>query len=140
MLTKWPRSRVRRSRRPDRIHICGIPTGHGRGHELDVINFDAFGFLDHFLLYPKDIRAFLRGAATWPGDCAHPGFTGRETATDLAARLRAGFDRMVELGFDPEAVRRRSLITPACGLGTLSPKTPGRSWNWRSGVREALLA
>ena len=103
------------------IHVCGnTDWAMIASADLDMINFDAFGFLDHFLLYPDEIGRFLErgGRLAW-GIVPTIDFTGRETAGDLAARLKAGWNDLAGRGPDLELIRTRSLITPACGVGPL---------------------
>jgi len=105
------------------IHCCGntdwsmiIETG------IDIINFDAFEYMDHFLLYPDDVMGFIRNGGTiaW-GIVPTSGFTGKESAEGLFLKLKEGFHRMHEWGITPEIVAQRSILTPACGMGTMDP-------------------
>jgi methionine synthase II (cobalamin-independent) len=92
--------------------------------DLDLINLDAFDFGEAFLLYPREIKAFLerdRGLA-W-GIVPTTAFTGEETAEGLLARLDGYFQTLVRQGLDRERLLRQALLTPACGLGTLSTTT-----------------
>lgn len=104
------------------IHVCGNSDwGMITSTTLDVVNFDAFEFLEHFLLYPKEISAFLErgGYLAW-GIVPTKNFTGRETAEQLAGMLRDGWKALSDRGIDLNLVRERSIITPSCGMGSLS--------------------
>jgi hypothetical protein len=106
-------------------HVCGN-TDWGMLTEttIDIISFDAFEFLDHFLLYPEKIRAFLdRGGYVAWGIVPARGFTGRETAPMLADKLKDGWRRLADRGMDLNLIKDRALITPACGTGTLPEET-----------------
>ncbi|MFC1883901.1 hypothetical protein ACFL2O_03925 [Thermodesulfobacteriota bacterium] len=107
------------------IHCCGntdwamlLESGP------DIINFDAFGYMDHFFLYPEQIVSFIEkgGAVAW-GIVPTAGFTGDETLDSLYALLSEGLDRLRELGIDPDLIAERSILTPACGMGTMEPET-----------------
>lgn len=89
---------------------------------VDIVNFDAFGYLERVLLYPGEIREFFarEGALAW-GIVPTGAFTGAETATELIGKLEQGVARLVEQGLERETVLRRSIITPSCGLGSLTP-------------------
>ncbi|MBU2552067.1 MAG: hypothetical protein KKB20_26890 [Proteobacteria bacterium] len=103
------------------VHICGNSDwGAITSANLDVINFDAYGFLDHFLLYPKEIRKFLErgGHIAW-GIVPTLDYTGEQTARGLADKLKAGWSALAGRGLDLDLVRSRSLITPACGVGAI---------------------
>lgn len=104
------------------IHCCGntdwsmiIETG------VDIVSFDSFGYMDYFLLYRKEIVKFLEdcGTLAW-GAVPTASFSGRETVRDLRLRLEKGLNRFYEWGIERSAVAERSIITPACGLGTVS--------------------
>jgi hypothetical protein len=91
------------------------------------VNFDAFSYLEYFFLYPAELRRFINagGAIAW-GVVPTFGFTGRETLDDLSGRLQEGLTRLQALGLDPGRVARQSLLTPACGMGTMEPAASDR--------------
>ena len=106
------------------IHCCGntdwpmiIETG------IDIINFDAFEYMEHFLLYPEDISRFIKngGTVAW-GIVPTFGFTGKESLEGLFSKIREGLQRVYEWGIDPEMLAHRSILTPACGMGTMDPE------------------
>jgi len=110
------------------IHCCGntdwsmiIETGP------DIVSFDAFSYLDYFFLYPGELRRFIEGggAIAW-GIVPTFGFTGRETVEALSERLQTGLAKLYALGLDPSQVARQSLLTPACGMGTMEPAAAER--------------
>jgi hypothetical protein len=110
------------------IHCCGntdwsmiIEAGP------DIVNFDAFSYLEYFFLYPAELRRFINagGAIAW-GVVPTFGFTGTETLDDLSGRLQEGLTRLQVLGLDPGRVARQSLLTPACGMGTMEPAASDR--------------
>jgi hypothetical protein len=90
---------------------------------VDVVNFDAYGYADRFLLYTDQVNAFLArgGLVAWgiiptgPADVIE-----RETLDSLVGRwneLRAAAEKA---GIDSERLRPQSFITPSCGTGSLS--------------------
>jgi methionine synthase II (cobalamin-independent) len=89
---------------------------------VDIVNFDAFGYLDRVLLYPDEIRAFFErgGALAW-GIVPAGDFTGAETAAGLLERLELGIGRLEAAGIPRATILRQGIVTPACGLGSLSP-------------------
>jgi methionine synthase II (cobalamin-independent) len=103
------------------IHCCGntdwpmiIETGP------DIISFDASSYMDFFLLYPAEIGRFLEqgGNIAW-GIVPTLSFTGKETVESLLSLLQAGLARIISWGLTPELLARQSLLTPACGMGTM---------------------
>ena len=122
------------------IHCCGntdwamlLESGP------DIINFDAFGYMEPFFLYPEAISDFFKrgGAIAW-GVVPTSGFTGDETVESLYSLLAQGLDRMEGLDIDPDLVPARSLITPACGMGTMKPETARTSLNVLSDLSTRL--
>jgi len=109
------------------IHICGNSDWDMvLSTSLDVINFDAFGYLDHFLLFPAAIKRFIdRGGYLAWGIAPTLDYTGRETPEELADRLTAGMSRLAGKGLELDRIRKHSIITPACGLGPLDEATAG---------------
>ena len=106
------------------IHCCGN-TDWSMILEAgpDIINFDAFEYMDHFLLYEDDIVKFIEGggAIAW-GIVPTSGFTGDESVDDLLLRLEKGLKRISEWGVNADLIAQRSILTPACGMGTMSPE------------------
>ena len=106
------------------IHCCGNADWPMIfGTKVDIVNFDAFGYLDRVLLYPAEIRAFLErgGSLAW-GIVPTAAFTGEETASGLVERLEAGVARLAATtGLERAAILRSSIVTPSCGMGSLTP-------------------
>lgn len=105
------------------IHCCGN-TDWAMLLEAapDIINFDAYGYMDYFLLYRPAIKDFMErgGYLAW-GIVPTSEFTGSETAQGLKARLEKGIERLVKSGMDKERIEDQSLLTPACGMGSMAP-------------------
>ena len=104
------------------IHCCGNadwPLLFRTG--ADIISFDAASYLDKVLLYRDELKEFfLRdGSLAW-GIVPTTGFTGQETAEGLVGQLEHGIERLTESGIDGRMVLRQCLITPSCGLGSLT--------------------
>ena len=106
------------------IHCCGNADWPMLFRtRIDIVNFDAFGYLDKVLLYPDDIKAFYgRGGTLAWGIVPTGAFTGRETAADLIAKLEAGMQRLEDHGIDRKTILRQCIITPSCGMGSLLPE------------------
>jgi methionine synthase II (cobalamin-independent) len=103
------------------IHCCGntdwsMITDAGP----DIISFDAFGYLDYFLLYPDDVLRFLKdgGIIAW-GIIPTFQFSGEETVEGLYSKLHEGLNRLLEHGLAPEIISSNSIATPACGMGSM---------------------
>lgn len=105
------------------IHCCGNADWPMIFNtRVDIVNFDAFGYMEKVMLYPDDIKAFLgRGNALAWGVVPTGAFTGNETTDLLLAKLDAGVKRLEAAGIAREVILRQSLITPSCGMGSLTP-------------------
>jgi methionine synthase II (cobalamin-independent) len=90
----------------------------------DILNLDAYRYLENLALYPAELRAFLdRGGSLAWGIVPNNEEIYNITPEGLAQRLRGGL-RMIGdrargrgVSLQPEEFAGRSLITPACGLG-----------------------
>ncbi len=123
------------------VHCCGntdwpmiIETGP------DIINFDAYSYMDTFLLYPEELSRFLSegGAIAW-GIVPTADFTGEETIEGLLTRLGVGLKRFEEWGLDAERIAKCSLLTPACGMGTMDEALADRVLVLLSELSKKLL-
>ena len=87
----------------------------------DIVNFDAFEFMDHFLLYKKEIKLFFDGGGSiaW-GIVPTSDFKSTVTVEELSLLLEKGFNTLEKIGIDRDVIICRSLLTPACGMGTMS--------------------
>jgi hypothetical protein len=112
------------------IHCCGN-TDWSMLLEAgpDIINFDAFGYLEAFLLYRREILRFLEqgGSIAWGIVPTSDEDLQRVTAEGLLRKLQEGLSRLHDWGLDPDTVRRQSLLTPACGMGNLQDKSAARA-------------
>lgn len=103
------------------VHCCGnTDWGLLIDAGFDVVNLDSAGFGANLLLYPEALRRFYArgGAVAW--GAVPTALTGQETARGLWDGLKALLDQLADKGFDRAALARQALVTPACGLGSLS--------------------
>jgi methionine synthase II (cobalamin-independent) len=118
------------------IHCCGntdwsmiVEAGP------DIINFDAFSFLDYFLLYPDDIKRFIKGGGTIAWGIVPTGNSaGKGDHDELFLRLNKGLEALYSLGLDRDLVHAASILTPACGMGTMSEKDSDQVLDLLSGL------
>lgn len=108
---------------------------------LDILNFDAFNFAETLALYPDAVRAFLRrgGRIAWGivpviDDAA----VMAQTPAGLVERLETAFQRLAGKGVPLDDLLAAALITPACGLGTLSEAAAERALSLTAAVSQTL--
>ena len=105
------------------IHCCGN-TDWSMLLEAgpDIINFDASDYMEHFLLYRKELVRFIQkgGTIAW-GIVPTSNLTGDESVERLSEKLRQGLGRVKQWGITPSELAERSMLTPACGMGTMRP-------------------
>ncbi len=106
------------------IHVCAntewdiiMDTG------VDMVNFDAYSYFDRFILYPDSIKKFLQRGGNIAWGIVPTSDTGdieKETAESLANLWNKEAAEIEALGFDKDTIFARSMITPSCGMGSLS--------------------
>ncbi len=105
------------------IHVCAN-TDWGLVLESGarIVNLDAYSFMEPFVLYAKSLKAFLEAGNTvaWGiVPTADPADIRRESAASLTELYRKAIQAFEKAGVDGNRLRAQSLITPACGLGSL---------------------
>lgn len=106
---------------------------------IDIISFDAFSFLDRFVLYSANLKDFLeRGGIICWGAVPTQEFTAQETVDLLAGKIRDGIDTLSKKGLDKDLLSDRLLISPACGLGTLDTAKSERIFKLLSELAPAV--
>lgn len=91
---------------------------------VDILNLDAYGYLESLALYPAELRHFLdrSGVIAW-GIVPNNEEIYNVSAEGLARKLQAGLQQIAErarcrgVTITPAELAHRSLIAPTCGLG-----------------------
>lgn len=105
------------------IHVCAntdwdIVLGSG----ADIVNFDAHGYFDRFVLFADGIRRFIGegGILAW-GLVPTGSIDAIEKATveGLAALWQTQVAALTAMGLDAAGIRNQSLVSPSCGTGSL---------------------
>ncbi len=95
----------------------------------DIISFDAFGYMDHFLLYRDEILRFLKngGNIAWGiVPTTDSDFEKKGDANSLFKILKKGIENIVKWGMPLKEVAEHSLLTPSCGMGTMKVENAKR--------------
>ena len=121
------------------IHCCGnTDWSMLLEADPDIINVDAFDYMEPFLLYREDIIRFLdRGGHIAWGIVPTSRMTEEESVEGLWARLEEGLSRMEAWGLEAEDLARRSLLTPACGMGSMTPELASKACSLLDSLSEA---
>ncbi len=104
------------------MHCCGnTDWGLVMQSNLDMINFDAYNFGETLAIYANDVQGFLeRGGWFAVGIIPTSEDIDNEEKPSLQEKLDSWTERMKKEGVDESLLRRKIVITPACGLGTLN--------------------
>jgi hypothetical protein len=116
------------------VHCCGNTDWSVlMATQVDVLNLDAYAYLDNLALYPAELRAFLdRGGVLAWGLVPNNEQIFSATAEGLAQRLQDGLHRMAEkaqqrgVPLRAEEFAARSLLMPSCGLGPATVEIAAR--------------
>ncbi|MBL7161586.1 MAG: hypothetical protein ISS57_03195 [Anaerolineales bacterium] len=93
--------------------------------QADILNLDAYGYIENLALYPDELRQFLdRGGVIAWGIVPNNEAIYTATPQGIADQLRAGIELICSkaaargVTIHPEEFYSRSLITPVCGLAS----------------------
>ena len=116
------------------VHCCAnTDWGLLLDSKVDILNLDAYTYIENLALYPVELREFLdRGGCLCWGLIPNNDQILTETAQKLAERLRNGIQLICQkaarrgVQIRPDEFAGRSLIAPACGLGSTSVEIADR--------------
>jgi hypothetical protein len=128
------------------VHCCGnTDWSLLMGAGADILNLDAYEYMQTLALYPHELRAFLdRGGWIAWGIVPNDGRVWDETAQSLAQRLGEGFESISQkavargVSISLEELSARSLLAPCCGLGSTTEAISDASLDLLSGLREIM--
>jgi len=106
------------------IHVCAnTDWSLILDSEADVVSFDAYTYFDRFILYPELVRNFLAAGKIMAWGIV-PSLNAEDIEKESTASLTESWwdkaSQVMDLGIERETVIAQSLITPACGTGSLS--------------------
>lgn len=113
------------------IHCCGkcdwvIPIAA----DVDVVNFDAYAYSEHFALFKTIIDKFLKkgGKIAWGlVPTLDVGALEKITVEDLVENFEKSVNYLTKRGIDEKLIIDNSLVTPSCGAGSLSVEMAERA-------------
>lgn len=106
---------------------------------IDIISFDAFGFLDKLVLYADNLKRFFDNdkILCW-GIVPTQDFHDKITQEELLKKINDGIDVLVKKGVDQDKLSKNLLLSPACGLGTLDMEKSEKIFKLLSEISQKL--
>ncbi len=103
---------------------------------VDILSLDAYSYAQPLSLYPAEVNSFLErgGVIAWGIVPSSEASLDEETMESLTERLEEAMGLLTTKGIPFELLIRRSLITPSCGLGSLSIEAATRALELTRGV------
>jgi len=118
------------------VHCCGnTDWSILLATSLDILSLDAYEYAETLALYPEDVSRFLArgGAIAW--GIVPAGYTAEtETVENLVASLHEAMQHLVRKGVSQDALLEAGMVTPSCGLGSLTPECAERVFQLTMGV------
>jgi len=118
------------------VHCCGnTDWSILLGTTADMVSLDAYDYAEALGRYPEEVSEFLTrgGAIVWgivPAGIAAES----ETVDSLVERLLTAIGRLVDAGVSQDALMKAGLVSPSCGLGSLTPALAERVFELTAGV------
>lgn len=120
------------------IHCCGNTDWSVLfGVHTDIINYDAVEYMDTIFYYKEELQAFLkRGGTIAPGIVP----SSDQALSVTVEQVRGWWERFLKLTSTVEnRVGREYLLTPSCGLGSVSPEVAERAFHLLAEVSVAVV-
>ena len=123
------------------VHCCGnTDWSVVLSVPLDILSFDTYDYAESLSLYAADVKDFIAGggAIAWgivPRDSEK---LAGETPQSLVSRLLEAMDLLVQKGIALDSLLAASLISPCCGLGSLSVEDSERVLELTAGVSREM--
>jgi methionine synthase II (cobalamin-independent) len=115
------------------IHVCANTDWNlAFKSGTDIVNLDAYSYLEKFLLYQREILKFIEdgGVIAWGMvPTSDPAAITKESANALADRWLAEVQPLLSTGLSLSKLLDHSLFTPSCGCGSLSEPMAERVLN-----------
>ncbi len=112
------------------IHCCGnTDWALLLNTDIDILSFDAYNYSESLGLYTKEVKTFFErgGIIAWgiiPND---EEILAKESIYSLKELLKKAVAPFVEIGIPYKQVVKQSLITPSCGLASMSVEGSARA-------------
>lgn len=109
--------------------------------DIDILSFDAYAYARNLLLYGSLIREYLlRGGALAWGITPSTEDIDRETVDSLWENLMGSWRRLEKEGISRAELKASALITPSCGMGTVTVKQCEKIMEFNHEISERIQA
>ncbi len=107
---------------------------------LDILSFDAYNYAESLSLYPAEIKKFLGrgGAIAWGIVPNEAESLLRESVASLNDRLEAAMAPFARNGLPFKDLVAQSLLTPSCGLASLSEEAAEKALELLAGLSKKI--
>ena len=122
------------------VHCCGnTDWGLLLETNLDILSFDAYGYLETISLYPEKLKAFLErgGILAWGIVPTNEEDLPKENVESLVNRFKKGNETLLRKGID-QLLLRRAILTPSCGTASLPVSLAERACQLTAAVSKRL--
>jgi len=123
------------------LHCCGnTDWGLLLSLDIDIINFDAYSFMDNFLLYSGEIKRFvdLGKSIAW-GLIPTNEFKKGINKEVLFAKIDKAIQYLTDKGVDRGKLIANSLLRPSCGLGSLDVEMNAKILSLLAKTKEIIV-
>ncbi len=107
---------------------------------VQLLNLDAYTYAESLSLYPEAVQAFLRrgGVIAWGIVPQDEEGIAQATVEGLVQRLEEAWGLLTAKGIALEEILAAFLVTPSCGLGSVSPEMAARALELTAGVSRTV--
>ncbi len=123
------------------IHCCGnTDWSVVLSTSLDILSFDTYEYAESLSLYAEEVEGFLRrgGIIAWGIVPREADSLAAETPETLVDRLLKAMNLLVGKGISLDHLLEAALISPCCGLGSLSVEDAERALKLTATVSEEM--
>jgi methionine synthase II (cobalamin-independent) len=123
------------------IHCCGVTDWSLLlSTSIDILSFDAYNYSQSLSLFAADVKAFLArgGVIAWGIVPTTEEELDKETEESLLNRLDEAFLLLTGKGIALDDLLKGCLITPSCGLASISKEAAYNALELTSGISQLL--
>jgi len=122
------------------VHCCGnTDWSILLSTTADMLSLDAYDYAASFARYPEEISAFLERGGTIVWGIVPAGIAAEsETVESLVDRLLGAISTLVQKGVSEDALMKAGLVSPSCGLGSLTTALSERVLALTAGVSDEM--